>query len=83
MDLTYFEYTHDPDPADNSVESIMVYLIRDSDGLRIELDRHLTGLFSLSTWIDLMERAGFDAEKRSFHLKTFDIAYDLLVGVLR
>jgi hypothetical protein len=62
-ELTFIEFDYDPDPADTTVESIMLYLIRERGELRIEQDRHVTGLFPLQTWLDLMEEAGFMVEQ--------------------
>jgi hypothetical protein len=62
-ELTFIEYDYDPDPEDTTVESIMFYLIREGGELRIEQDRHVTGLFPLQTWLDLMEKAGFSVEQ--------------------
>jgi len=62
IELTLVEYNHDPDPQDTTVESIFLYLIREGGELRIETDRHITGLFPQQTWITLMERAGFKVE---------------------
>ncbi|MDP3051598.1 MAG: class I SAM-dependent methyltransferase [Eubacteriales bacterium] len=83
MEVTYLEYTYDPDPSDTKIETIMFYLIRAEGGLRIEHDRHVTGLFPKSTWIGLMNEAGFSVEERAFHLGTAKQPYELLVGVLR
>ncbi len=63
--LTFIEYDHDPDPDDTVVESIMFFLIRKGGVLRIEQDRHITGLFPLQTWQDLMQEAGFCVEQHS------------------
>jgi len=81
--LTYFEYLHDPDPADNAIEAIMTFFIRDQGGLRVELDRHVMGLFARSVWTEAMAQAGFDVEVRPFALSSLDRPYELLVGVLR
>jgi len=62
-ELTYLEFGYDPDPEDTIVEGIMIYLIREGGELRIEHDRHVTGLFPLQTWVDLMEEAGFVVEQ--------------------
>ncbi len=62
-ELTHIEFDYDPDPQDTTVESIMFYLIRQGGHLRIEHDRHVTGLFPLQTWLDLMAEAGFDVEQ--------------------
>ena len=62
-ELTFIEFNHDPDPEDTTVETIMFYLIRDGGELRVEQDRHVTGLFPLKTWLCLMEEAGFAVEQ--------------------
>lgn len=62
-ELTFIEFDYDPDPDDTTVESIMLYLIREGGELRVELDRHVTGLFPLRTWLDLMAEAGFAVEQ--------------------
>ncbi|MFO7640975.1 MAG: class I SAM-dependent methyltransferase [Candidatus Competibacteraceae bacterium] len=81
--VTYLEYTYDPDPDDTEVETILLYLIEAQGHLRLEPDRHVTGLFPRATWIRRMTEAGFVAEIRSFPLATRDRSYELLVGVLR
>ena len=83
MEVTYLEYTYDPDPNDTKVETIMFYLIRSGSELRIEHDRHVTGLFPKSTWLRLMTEAGFTVEERLFQLSAPDMSYELLVGTLR
>lgn len=83
MQVTYFEYSYDPDPNDTTIETIMIYLIQSKDGVRIEEDRHITGLFPKETWLRLMEEAGFDTEMRTFYLDEEKIQYHLLVGTLR
>lgn len=80
--LTYVQYTHDPDPGDTAVENILVYFIREGSRLRIEHDRHVTGLFPLAAWARLMSEAGFTFEERPFSL-TGGQEYRLLVGVLK
>ena len=82
-EVTYFEYTHDPDPGDTMLETIITYFIRTRDGLRIEHDRHMTGVFPKSTWLRLLETAGFAAEVKSFYLETYKQPYDLLVGTAK
>lgn len=80
--VTYFEYTHDPEPADTIVESIITCLIRSPGELRIEHDRHLTGLFPRATWLRLLQAAGFTVETRIFALPDWPHPYELLVGTL-
>lgn len=81
--LTYVEYTYDPGRKDSTVETIMFYLIHRPGGLRIEKDRHVTGVFNRETWFRLMEEAGFSVEVRSYKLKNWNRPYELFIGVLR
>ena len=60
-ELTTVEYHWDPDPAGTAVEVLFLYLIRTREGLSVEQDRHVMGLFPLQTWLDLMREAGFTA----------------------
>lgn len=80
--FTYSEYADDPDPTDTTVRTIYAYFIQQRGHLRIELDRHITGLFPKTTWARLMTDAGFEFAERSFHLSEADIEYVMLVGKL-
>ncbi|HIJ65914.1 MAG TPA: class I SAM-dependent methyltransferase [Candidatus Hydrogenedentes bacterium] len=82
-ELTHIEYIHDPDPNDTTIESIMFYLIRENDGLRIEQDRHITGLFPIQTWVDLMVETGFTVEKWPYPVHEDARESYLLVGLLK
>jgi SAM-dependent methyltransferase len=82
IQLTHVQYTHDPDPGDTTIEHILVYFIREGGRLRLEHDRHVTGLFPLATWARLMNEAGFAFEERTFPLQGGRQEYRLLVGVL-
>ena len=81
--FTYSEYADDPDPADTTMRTIYVYFIQQHGHLRIELDRHITGLFSKSTWASVMTETGFAFEERLYHLGEEDVEYVMLVGKLR
>lgn len=81
--VTYFEYTYDPDPGDTTVETIMVYVVQSGGNLRMEHDRLPMGLFPKTTWVRLMNEAGFTATSRLFELTGTRRPYELLVGVLR
>ncbi len=80
--LTYIEYTHDPDPSDTSIESVMFFLIRRDGQLTIEQDRHMLGLFSQTRWLELMRQSGFSAEKRSYALEAGS-QWHMLIGVVQ
>jgi trans-aconitate methyltransferase len=81
-ELTYFEYTYDPDPQDTSIEAIIYYFIRKQGDLQIECDRHVMGLFPRQAWIDWMREAGFQVEERVFALSKDWPSYTLFVGTL-
>ncbi len=60
--FTVIEYCHDPDESDTTIESLFFFLIHEPTGLRVVEDRHTTGLFNSTTWLQLLDQAGFDAE---------------------
>lgn len=74
--ITAIENFHDPDPFDTSYEASFVYLIRKNGKFQIETDRHLCGLFHTSTWLDLLEQAGFAP-----HLESYEGAGPSFIGV--
>jgi hypothetical protein len=63
VELTYFQIDTDLDPADTQIESALVFFIHQGGELRIEVDRHVTGLFPIATWERLLTQAGFIPEK--------------------
>ena len=78
------EYDHDPDPNDDTVESVFIYITKDRDGsVRVEEDRHITGMFSIDTWLGLMEQAGFRAKRIPYPVHEDGRDAYLLIGVLR
>jgi hypothetical protein len=82
-ELTFIEYVNDPDPGDATIESIFFYIIKDGDGLRVEQDRHVMGLFPEETWLQLMAEAGFETEKWPYPVHEYGHEGCLLVGTLR
>ncbi len=75
IDLTYVSHVHAPTPApgsgpgnakgaaDTTFELAILLLIRERGRLRIEEDRHTCGLFSESTWLELLAAAGFAVQQ--------------------
>jgi len=57
--VAFFEYEYDSDPQDSTIDSVIVYVIRRGNRVRIEHDMHLTGLFSVAEWRGLFKRSGF------------------------
>ena len=82
-ELTYFTYVHDPDPADDTFEMILLYLIRDKQARQVEVveDRHTCGLFTDSQWLDWMRDAGFEIKQNVADLG--DVPWVTYVGLKR
>lgn len=66
VDLTFIENYYDPDPADSTYEATFVYLIREGGKLRIEIDRHVGGLFPIDTWRKCLRSVGFEVAELEF-----------------
>jgi SAM-dependent methyltransferase len=62
VEISVFQNTYDPDPADTTIEKTFIFLIRQEGQLSIHTDRHLCGLFNLSTWLESLEQAGFQVQ---------------------
>jgi hypothetical protein len=83
QEVTLVQYIYDKDKTDTTIESIFFYMLKDDNGLRIEQDLHVTGLFSLDRWLDLMLAAGFEPEKWVYPTNKNETQSYLLVGVLK
>jgi SAM-dependent methyltransferase len=60
--LRYLEWTIDPDSDDSTYQVDYAMLLRAEDGsVVVRQDRHVEGLFSRQTWLDLLTSVGFDA----------------------
>jgi SAM-dependent methyltransferase len=61
--LRYLEWHWDPNRVDTTYLMDFAFLLRLPDGsIDLRRDRHVCGLFPRSTWLSLLEEAGFDAE---------------------
>lgn len=58
----YLEWTWDPDPSDDRIQTEYVFVLRHADGI-IETvhDTHRTGLFPRAVWLELIAEVGFEA----------------------
>lgn len=57
----FLEWSWDPDPQDDTIVTQYVMALRERDGsVRVIHDEHVTGLFSIHTWLGLLAEAGFD-----------------------
>jgi SAM-dependent methyltransferase len=82
LEVTFIEYVHDPDPSDTTIESIFFFIFQEDGQLRIEQDRHITGLFPLETWLRLMRDARFEVEEIRHPACEGGYAGNILIGVL-
>ena len=82
VELTYVEYAYDPDPSDTTIESIFVYFINEGGEFKVELDRHVTGLFPMDTWERLLREVGFNVSKKAYPVIEEPRSPFLWVGVL-
>jgi hypothetical protein len=64
------------------VTTEFAYILRDKDGVRVEYDRHVTGLFPRATWLRLLQAQGFSVTIRE-HVEPTAPAnrYEVLVAV--
>jgi len=73
----------DSDPTDTVMEVVFTFEIREGGRVRIEEDQHEMGLFSVDTWVRMMERAGFAVQLRPFPAHADGRDAWLIVGVRR
>jgi len=58
--MRYLEWCYDPDPNDATTVTDFAYILKDADGsVRVERDRHITGLFSREEWLNCLHQVGF------------------------
>jgi SAM-dependent methyltransferase len=72
----------DPDPSDTQVESTYTYTIKKAGETTVEIDTHITGLFPIQTWSDLMGQAGFAVEVRALPPNEGGYGSWLFIGVM-
>ena len=79
--LRYLEWTSDPDPADSTYVVDYAFLLRTVDGVRVEHDRHVEGLFSREEWLRLLAAAGFEPRVVSYSGPDLELAwYEVFVA---
>lgn len=74
--LRYLQWDHDPNPGDTQYKVELVYLLREGDRpLRVEQDTHTCGLFSRTTWMRLLKKAGFTPDTATLESDEFEAGY--------
>ena len=81
-EFTYVQYCTTIDPSNSTVETVFVYFIKEGDRLQVETDQHVTGLFPLATWQELLAQEGFEVETRPYPVYNDSGEGYLLVGTL-
>jgi SAM-dependent methyltransferase len=56
------EWCWDPDPADDTYRVEYSFLLRDGESVTSVHDRHIEGLFSRATWIEILRGVGYEVE---------------------
>jgi len=81
--LRYLDWTWDPDEADTTCVSYMVYLLREgADEVRCVLDKHVCGLFGHEDWLRLMAQVGFEARSMPFEHREIEPGIcEVFVGI--
>lgn len=54
------EWSWDPDPGDTTARTDYALLLRSGELVEHVHDRHVEGLFPRSTWLRLLDGAGYD-----------------------
>ncbi|MGH2786346.1 MAG: hypothetical protein ACRDJV_00365 [Actinomycetota bacterium] len=79
--VRYLEWTWDPDPADTSHVVDYAFLLRREDGRTVvEHDRHVNGLFPISTRLQTLSAVGFEARTVPFEHTELDDPATIFVG---
>ena len=70
--VTFIETSYDPDPSDTTFEVVYLFMIREDDSLRVEVDRHVNGMFELDQFLRAVRKAGFDAVAEPWELSEWE-----------
>ena len=60
--ITFIEYVAQPSPEATTVESVFVFIINRDGDIQVEVDRHTSGLFPKTLWLEALRDAGLAAE---------------------
>jgi len=82
--VTMIELVHDEDPSDHRFENTFVFLIREADDLRVEVDRHVNGVFELEEFTGAMQAAGFETRVEDWELSDWTAGQEMpLITAIR
>ena len=60
--LQWFQWSWQPDPGTNAYRVDFAFLLREGIQVRAVHDHHTEGLFSVATWIEVLESVGYEVE---------------------
>ncbi len=78
--LRYIDWVWDPDPSDTTYLVDYAYLLRTGTDTRVVHDRHVEGLFSVSTWLETFRAVGFDAHPQPYRHSEVERPIDVFVA---
>lgn len=78
--VTFIEYVAQPSPEATTLESVFVFIINRDGEIRVEVDRHTSGLFPKSLWLNTLTQAGLDARYVQTHGYEGGFGGNLFVG---
>lgn len=78
--MRYLEWCWDPDVSDTTYTVDYVYALREGTETRVVHDRHTEGVFSKTTWLDLLHSVGFVAESRHYTHSEIERPIDVFVA---
>jgi SAM-dependent methyltransferase len=78
--LRYLEWVWDPDSDDDTYIADYAYLLREGDRVSVEHDRHVCGIYTRGTWVELLAQVGFEAEVRKVHHSDEGVAREAFVA---
>lgn len=81
--LRYLEWRWQPEPDAETYVTDMAYLLHDADGaFEVLSDRHVMGLFPRSTWLEMINVAGFEALAVPLaHSSVSDAGHEVFLGL--
>jgi hypothetical protein len=70
--VTVIETNYDADPTDHTFETTFVFLIRERGEMKVEVDRHVVGIFELDEFLGAMRAAGFAPRAEVWELSDWE-----------
>jgi trans-aconitate methyltransferase len=79
--LRYLEWTHAPDPDDDTLEVDYVVALREGDApLRVVQDHHVEGVFAHDDWLEWLRATGFQVSAHALAVEEAAEGWTAFVG---